>query len=189
MSQPGSLCQPMGFKCLDLVSMTQGQVDIVKATQQAVFAKSFDIKRKCFAVGFGDDLSLQVNAELVAGEGRNFIQQLLDHSLAQDDGKQSVFEAVVEKDVSVAWRNQRPKAILIKRPGCVFTRRATAKIFACQQDGGTLIARLIEYKVWIRSAAVGVLAGKPGVQVTPCVKEILAEPGFADGLEELLGDD
>src|ERR1035437_3891131 len=181
MSQPGSLCQTMGFKCLDLVSMTQGQVDIVKATQQAVFAKSFDIKRKCFTAGLGDDLSLQVNAELVAGEGRNFIQQLLDHSLAQDDGKQSVFEAVVEKDVSVARRNQRPKAILSKRPGCVFTGRATAKILACQQDGGTLIARLIEYKVRIRFATARILAGIASVQVTPCVKQILAETSFADG--------
>src|ERR1035437_7112241 len=181
MSQPGFLCQPIGFKCLDLVSMTQRQVDIVEATQQAVFAKSFNIKRERFTVGFGNELSLHVNAELVAGEGCNFIQQLLDYGLAQDDGKQSVFEAVVEKDVSVAWRNQRPKAILSKRPGCVFTRRATAKIFACQQDGGTLIARLIEYKVRVGFATARVLAGIAGVQVTPCVKQILAETSFADG--------
>ena len=121
-----SLCQPrlgyqaLGFKRLDFVAVAQGQADVVKTVDQAVFAKSLDLKRPFHTVGFDDDLALQVHGQAVAWEGGAFVEQLRHPRIAQDDGQQAVFEAVVEENVGVAGRDDGAKAILVQRPRCVF---------------------------------------------------------------------
>ena len=67
--QPRLGGQTLGFKRLDLVAVAQGQADVVKAIDQAVFAEGLHLKRQFLAVGFDDDLALQVDRQAVAGKG------------------------------------------------------------------------------------------------------------------------
>src|SRR5450759_4475926 len=116
MGQPWLLGQAVGLEGSYFVGMTQSQADLVKPPQQTVFAKRLHLKRPFLASGVQHDLAFQVDRELVAGKGGNFIKQLTDLGLAQANGQQGVFETVVEKDVGIARRNDGAKAILTECP-------------------------------------------------------------------------
>ena len=189
MRKPRLLGQPLGFKSLDLVALAQREADVVKAVEQAILAEGLNIKRNLLALRLHDDLTLQVNREGVAGEGKALVEQLGHLRLRQRDGQQAVLEAVVKEDVGIAGRNDGAKAVLVQRPGRVLARGAAAEVLACQQDRRTCIARLVQHEVRVGFAAVRVLTRKAGVQVAPGIKQVLAEACLSDRFKELLGDD
>ena len=120
------MCQPrlggeaLGFKVFDFVGVAQCQTNVVQAVDQAVFAKGLHIKGNFFALGAHDDLALQINRQLVAGESQGFAEQQIHGGFGQNDGQQAVFETVVEKDVGKTGRNDRAKTVLVNRPRRVF---------------------------------------------------------------------
>ncbi|MPN05571.1 hypothetical protein SDC9_152822 [bioreactor metagenome] len=120
--------------------MAQGQPDVVKAVEQAVFAERDHVERNFFALRAHDDLTIQINGELVAGEGVHFVEQQLDRGLGQHDGQQAVLEAVVEEDVRKAGREDGTEAVLVERPRRVLAARSAAEVLARQQDRSALKA-------------------------------------------------
>ena len=189
MGEPRLGRQALRFKGLNLVGLAQGEADVVKAVEQAILAEGLHVERDLFALGAHDDLAFQVDGELVAGEGQNFVKQLGHRGLGQHDGQQAVLEAVIEEDVGKAGGDDGAKAILVQRPGGVLAARSAAEVLARQQDGGARIARLVQHEVGVGLAAGRVLAGLAVVQVAPFVKQVHAKAGFFDRLEKLLGDD
>ena len=151
--EPRLAGQPLGLKGLDLFAVAQGQADVVQAVKKAVFAEGLDLKRQLAAIGLDDDLALQINRQRVAGKAQHLGKQLRHLCLRQHDGQQAVLEAVVEKDVGITGRDDRPEAVLVKRPRCVLARGAAAEVFARQQHRCAGVARVIEYKVWVGFAA------------------------------------
>src|SRR3989344_1465954 len=187
--QPGLLGQALGLVGLDLVGVAQGQADVVKAVEQAVLAEGLDVEGQLGAIALDDDLALEVDGQLVAGEGKDFVEQLIDLLLAQHDGQQAVLEAVVEEDVGKAGRDDGAKAVLVQGPGCVLAAGGATEVLTRDQDGSTLVARLVQHEVGVGLARSRVLAGLAGVEVAPLVEQVGAEARALDRLEVLLGDD
>src|SRR5438093_12889916 len=98
MGQPGLLRQALGLKGLDLFALAQGQANVVKTVEQAVLAEGLHLEGNFLTLWLDDDLALEVDRELIAGEGGHFIEQLRHLRLAQSYGQQAVLEAVVEED-------------------------------------------------------------------------------------------
>ena len=74
MRQPRLLEKSLGFEGANLVCVAQRQSDVVETVEQAVFAKALDLKRQRDAIGLDDDLTLQINRQLVADEGRDLVE-------------------------------------------------------------------------------------------------------------------
>ena len=100
--------------------MAKCQANVVKTIEQAVLAKCLHLKRQFFAVGLDDHLAFQVNRQHVTRKGEGLVKQLIDLVFAQYDRQQSIFEAVVEKDVGIARGNDGAKAKLVECPRRVF---------------------------------------------------------------------
>jgi hypothetical protein len=189
-AQPGLGGQAVGLEGGDLVLVAQRQADVVKAIEQAVAAEWQHVERDLFTLRPHDDLALQVDGELVAGEGVHLVEQLGHGGFGQHDGQHAVLEAVAEEDVGKAGRDDRAKAVLLQRPGRVLAAGAAAKVAPGQQDAGARVARLVEHEVWVGLARRFGHAGLAGlVQVAPFVEQVGAKPRALDRLEELLGND
>ena len=65
----------------------------------------------------------------------------------QDDGQQTVLEAVVEEDVAERGRDERAKAVVEQRPRRVLARAAAAEVAAREQDLRALVAWLVQHEV------------------------------------------
>ena len=189
MRQPRLRSQSFGFKRLDFVAVAQGQTNVVKAVDQAVFAEGLHLKRPFHTVGFDDDLALQINRQAVGRESGALVKQLGDLRFAQNDGQQAIFEAIVEENIGIAGRDDGSEAILVQRPRCVLARRAATEVFPSDQNAGARITRLVQHEIWVGFAAGRVLARVAIVKIAPSIKQMLAKTGFADGFEKLLGDD
>src|SRR3954468_9532779 len=187
--EPGLRRQALRFVLLDLVGLEQREADVVEAVHEAVAAEGLHLEGDLFALRLDDHLAVQVDGQLVAGEGVDFVEQRRDGLLRQHDGQQAVLERVVEEDVGEARGDQRAKAVLLDGPGSVFARGAAAEVAAGEQHGGTLVARLVQHEVRIRPAAGGVLPRLAVIEVAPRVEQVRTEAGLADRLEELLGND
>src|SRR3546814_15776309 len=64
----------------------------------------------------------------------------------------AVLEAVVEENVGVGRRNNRPESELLQGPGGVLAAGAAAEVLACDQDRGPLVAFLIQNEIGIQRA-------------------------------------
>ena len=113
MRQPRLRSQSLGFKGLDFVAVAQGQTNVVKSVQKAIFAESLHLKRPLHTVGFDDDLALQIHRQAVGRESGAFIKQLGDLRFAQNDGQQAIFEAIVEENIGITGGNDGSEAILV----------------------------------------------------------------------------
>src|SRR6185437_10454021 len=136
---------------LDRFGMAQGERDVVVAAEKTELAKRLDLEGQRLAAGPHHDLTLQIDRQRVADEGRHLVEERTRLVLAEDDRQQAVLEAVVEEDVGVAGREDGAKAILLERPWRMLARRTAAEVLACQEDGRALEARLVENEVRIRS--------------------------------------
>ena len=80
------------------------------------------------AVRLGDQLLLQINFQLIAFVCLNLVEERGNNSLIQHNGEQAILETVIKEDIGEAWRQNSPKAVVIKGPGSVLSTRAAAKI-------------------------------------------------------------
>ena len=110
-------------------------------------------KAKLAAVGLDDHLPLEVDRQLVAGEGRDLVEQPVDLRLGQHDRQQAVLEAVVEEDVGEARRDHaRGSRTARSAHGACSRERAAAEVLAREQDRRALVARLVQHEVRVRAA-------------------------------------
>src|SRR5690606_315661 len=165
------------------------KTNIVQSVQQAMLAERVDIERKLFAARLHDDLALQIDFQLIAGSRFNLFKQRRYLVLGQNDGQQTVLEAVVEKNVSVRRRDDGTETKLHQGPGRMFAARSTTEIFSGQQNGSTLITRLVKHEIRVQGTLAVVHAGLTMIQIAQFVEQVGAKTRALDGLQELLGND
>src|SRR5690606_5548684 len=107
----------------------------------------------------------------------------------QNNRQQTVLETVVEENIGVRRRNNGPETELGKRPGSVLAAGAAAKILARQQNGGALIAVLVQHEIRIERPLGIIHAWLAMVQIAQFVEQVGAKARALDGLEELFGYD
>src|SRR5438105_2953835 len=93
MSRPAT-SSGFGLEGADLVGMAQRERDVVEAVDEAVLAERLHVESELGAVGLDHDLALEVDRQLVAHEGRHFVEQARHLVLRQLDRQQAVLEAV-----------------------------------------------------------------------------------------------
>src|SRR5580700_2451592 len=93
------------------------------------------------------------------------------------DGQNAVLEAVVVKDIRIARRQNRTKAIIENRPGSVFAARSASEIRARQQNRCILIARIIQHEI-----RIGIFTAV----ITPVVKKHAAITFAREKFQKLL---
>ena len=111
----------------DIVCVLKGQADIVQTIEQAVLAKRIDLKSDAFAVRANDLLRFQINRQCITFVLRNLAEQLVNNGFVQHDRQHAVLEAVIEKDVSKARRNNGAKAEIFQCPRRMLTAGAGAQ--------------------------------------------------------------
>ena len=134
-------------------------------------------------------LPLEVDGQREAGERPHRVEQPVDRGLGQHDRQQAVLVAVVEEDVGVRRRDQRPEAVVGQRPGRVLARAAAAEVAPREQDRRALVARLVEHELRVQRPLRVVHPGLAAIEVAPFVEQVRAEARALDRLQELLGDD
>mmetsp|Transcript_32545 Transcript_32545/g.80233 ORF Transcript_32545/g.80233 Transcript_32545/m.80233 type:complete len:833 (+) Transcript_32545:138-2636(+) len=162
----------------DLVTLLQGQPDVVQAVDQAVLAELVHLERDGASVRALDDLVGQVHLQLAACAG--VAHQLAHLRLRQYDGQHAVLEAVVEEDVGEGRADHAADAEVVDGPRRVLARRPAPEVGTRDEDLGLAVARLVQHKL---RALLAVLVE------AHLVEGAHSQPGALDGLEELLGDD
>src|SRR3546814_16437062 len=109
--------------------------------------------------------------------------------LGQHDGQHAVLQAVAVEDVGKAGGDERTNAIVVQRPRRVFAAGAAAEVRSRQQDGGTLVAGLVQHESRVRRPRGAILPGLALVQIAPFVEQIAPEACASYPLHELLRDD
>src|ERR1700730_3884728 len=121
--QPRLLRQMTLFEFADFIGLAQGQSDVIESVDQTVFAELADIERIAeSAVERADGLLFKIDRQTEARKGFHFIEQMIDRLFRQYNRQQTVFIAIIEKNVDEARRDHGTKAELIERPGSMLTR-------------------------------------------------------------------
>src|SRR5437879_909455 len=187
--QPGLFGAATLFEGADLVRGAQSESYVVKAVEQGVFAERVDVEAPHLAAIRGRDrLFLEVDDEAKPRKGGDLMEQAVHLAFGEHHWQQAVLAAVAEEYVGVGRRDERPKTILGKRPGCVLPRASAAEVLAREQYAGALVARLVEDEIGVERAARGPVRSAL-VEVTPGIEEIRPESRALDRPEELLRDD
>src|SRR6185437_12420574 len=179
-SEPGLAQPPLLLVGADVALLLQGEADIVESIQQAMLAERIDLEFDDAAIGPGDRLLLEIDAEPGIGAFPCIVHEIVDDLLRQLDRQDAVLEAVVVEDVGEARRDDAADAEIHQRPGRVLARATAAEILAGDQDLGIAIGRLVEDEVGILRAV------RPVAQL---VEQHLAEAGALDRLQMLLRND
>src|ERR1700752_3381838 len=174
----------------DLVRVREREGDLVDPVQQAMLAERFDLEAKDVrAVERGNALLLEIDGEPESRKGFGLVEELVDLMRRQDDGEQTVLEAVVEEDVAERGRNERAKPVVEQRPRRVLARAAAAEVAARKQYLRALVALLVQHEVGVERAPGRIAPGLAAIEIAPCVEKVGAEAGAVDRLQELLRDD
>ncbi len=132
--------------------MAQRPADVVQPLKQGMLFEIIDLKMQDLPARSSDRLRRQVNVQGVAFAGLDLGKELLDNSIIEGHRQDAVIEAVVIEYVGKAGGDEAAEAIFQDRPRRVFARGAAAEVITCQQDAHTLVARLVEHEIRIRSA-------------------------------------
>src|SRR5688572_5792048 len=172
---PGVLRFALRLEGADFVRVAQREADLVEPVQQAVLAERIDLEAHSFlAVDGRDRLLLEVHDKSETGKSRAVIEQAIDLGLGENHGQEAIFERVGEEDIGERRRDHAAKAVVHQRPGRVLARGAAAEVPARKQDGGALVARLVQDEVRI---------------LAPFGEQALPEPRALDRRQVLLRDD
>ena len=104
----------------------------------------------------------------------------VDDWFGERNWQKAVGNRVVAKDVGKGRRHDYAEAVILQSPHGVLARGAAPEVRTGDQDGRSVVARLIQDKRQVQRA-IGADA--------PVVKQELAKAGSLDALEELLRDD
>ncbi len=176
MFPPGAAGFVGGNVCLVL----ERETNVVETIEEAVAAERVDRERGVEVAGVSNGLLVEVDGEPVARNRLRVAHERSDLIVGKGDGEHAILEAVVVEDVGIGGGDNRAEAIVVKGPRSVFPRGATAEVMAGDEDGGAVVARLVELEVRIERAIV---------EITPVVEKEWAVASALNALEELFGND
>src|SRR3569623_551820 len=153
------------FIRLDLVSVLQGETDVVEAVEQFIFAELIDVELECITARCDDALGRKIDRELVTRRSKRFREQLIQRRRLQHDGQDAVIETVVEKDIGVAGRDDDAETIIEQRPRRVLARGTAAEVVAREQDLRALITRLIQHEIGVHAPLAVIHAGLTRIEI------------------------
>src|ERR1700719_2008195 len=96
--EPGLAEPALFFERGDSSGLLQGQPNVVEPVQQALLAEGIDVELDDAAVGAGDRLVGEVDAEPRIGALARIVHQLVDDGLRQLDRQDAVLAAAVVGD-------------------------------------------------------------------------------------------
>src|SRR3569623_3175407 len=99
--QPRRLDAAALFIRLDLVSVLQGETDVVEAVEQFVIAELVDVELECITARCDAALRREIDRELVTRRSNRIREQLIQCRHRQHGGQDAVVETDGEKDVGV----------------------------------------------------------------------------------------
>jgi len=171
---------------LDLALMREAQADLVKPLQEPLPVARLDLKLKPPAIGVLHFARIEINAERKSRASLAFAHERLDRWLRKHDGQQAVLEAIAREDVGETRRDDTAKAVFHERPHRVLTRRPAAEIVICKEYLRTGIARLVQYKVRVRTPRFWHHTEDARIEKAPSIKEMCPETCTLDRLQKLL---
>src|SRR6185437_1648601 len=126
---PGPRRAIIGLKGANLVVTLQGQRDLVEPQQQPLTPPRVDFERVLLARWRDNRLRLQIDPDPPRTLGRFDVGSKRIHDLLVDeDGEDSVLEAIGEENVAKAGTDDGTNAHFLQRPNGSFARRAAAEI-------------------------------------------------------------
>src|SRR5574343_918333 len=165
--EPGLLVPTAIVIGMNRVRMAQRQTNIIPTVDQAFLAERIHVKGNRIAGRRPDDLIRQIHDQAVTRCGHRFGKQSINHRCRQDDGQDTVLEAVVEKDVRKGLGDDGTEAVIEQCPRCVFARTAATEILARQQDSSPLEAGLIQRELRIQRPVGAILARLAHIHIAP----------------------
>lgn len=180
LKQPGGLLLPLLLVGFDLVAVAQRPADVVQALEQGLLSEVVDVEVEGAPGRCGDGLGGEVYVQGIALAGFNFVEEFAHGGAVERDGQDAVVETVVVKDIGEAGRDEAAEAVVANGPGCVLAGGAAAEVVFGQQNGGSLVARLVEdeIRVELRSGVI---------YVAPVGKEVILKTTALRRLEEARG--
>src|SRR5690606_229469 len=144
-------------------------------------AERVNLEGQLSAIWLDHHLPRQVNFQLIPGCGFHFLEQGRNLFFGKNNWKEAVLETIVEENVGVRRRNNRPEPVLQQRPGSMLTAGAAAEVLARQKNGGALIARLIQHEIGVQWTLAVVHARLTVIQIAQFIEQIGPESGALDG--------
>src|SRR6185437_7123534 len=153
-----------------------------------MFAKRIDIEEERFATGRSHRLAFQINNQPITLSCLYFSEQTIHVARTEHYGQQADLEAIVEKNIGEAGRDDYLETIVLQRPRCMFPARTTAEICTRKQYLCIVVTQQIEYEIRIRLTLCGVYTRLAVIQITPLIEQIPPETRSLDGFQKLLGN-
>ena len=110
------------------------------------------------------------------------LRQGVDRTVSQLHSQQAIALRVIAKNRRKRRGDNCSKPALLERPDGMLPRRPTAKVFTREQNRRVAIGRLIEHKVWV-------LAARIGITVSPGSKQPGGQPRSRHGAHFPRGND
>src|SRR4051794_9099396 len=104
------------LEAVDELALLEREANIVEAVQQAVLAEGIDVEADAAAIGTGDLLLLQIDAEDRIGPALGVVHQLVEIFLGDLDRQDAILEAVVVENVGEAGGDHAADAEIQQRP-------------------------------------------------------------------------
>ena len=139
----------LAFKGVNGGDFFQSQTDIIQPVDQAMFAMLIDVKGDHLTIGCLNALVFEIDhhARIAAflGVFHQQLQLIFGHNHRQD----TIFEAIVVKDICKAGRDHAADAEIQQGPRRMLARRAAPKVVAGDQNIDTFIGIFVEHEIWI----------------------------------------
>src|SRR6202171_41236 len=147
---PGPLRAVRRLKGPDFVVALQRQRDLVETFEQPVAPPRVDLETVPFSRGRGDGLLLQIDANTPCPlRVLDLRRKAVDNLLVDHDGKDSILEAVGEKDIAEPRADDGTDPHLLQRPHRPFAGRAATEIRSGDQDFRLTIGLAVQDKLWV----------------------------------------
>src|SRR5258708_16564677 len=125
---PGSLLFASLLISGDFVAMAQCPADVIQTLEQGIFAKRVDLKVQHTSTGSSYFLCRQVNMQGISLVCLNFREEFPDDRTLERYRQYTVVGAVIIDNICEPGCDEASEAIIVNRPGSMFTRGAAAKV-------------------------------------------------------------
>src|SRR5579863_3193742 len=156
------------------------QADVIQPVQQALPDKFIHRKSGAEAVVVVYFTLFEINRELISINFSGSSNQYRHFFFRKLHRQEPVLRTVVGENIGERGGDDRSKPEVCERPHRVFARGPATEVLARNQNGRSLIPRLVQHEVGILLA---------GGTKAPVIEEELPESGFLDSLQKLLGND
>src|SRR5450631_518178 len=167
---PGPLRAVRRLKGPNFVVALQRQRDFVETFEQPGAPPRVDLETVPFSRGRGDGLLLQIDADTPCPlRVLDLRRKAVDDLLVDDDGKDSILEAVGEKDIAEARADDGTDPHLLQRPHRPFAGRAATEIRSGDEDFRLTIGLAVQDELGILRTirSIPERAKRPRAESTP----------------------